>query len=101
MENNGPYKMDYVYKASETDYRNVRVNLAVGEDFATVTVVPETPMAEDDLGGLIKYIETDVFKKARIDLKNDCRIVLEQDGKNFDVELSEAKPRIIGIKQRV
>jgi hypothetical protein len=93
--------MDYVYTAGESDYRNARVVLEVGEDFGTVTVFPDAPMTEDDLGGLVKYIETDVFKKARIDLNNDCRVVLEQDGKSYDVELSEDKPRIVGLKQRV
>jgi hypothetical protein len=88
-------ELDYVYNVGDTfEYRNAHVSVAVDNEHAVVTVIPEHTMVESELNGVLVGLQSDMLKKARMSLLNDCQVVLRQDGKSYGVSLMEDIPNV-------
>jgi len=92
-------ELDYVYTAEDSmDFRNARVSVAVEEEAAKVTITPEHSMTESEINQVLNEIHSDLFKKIRMSLLADCRVLLLQDGKTFRISLEEDQPRVKGME---
>ena len=89
---------DYIYVSDETsEFLNVNISVAVEEDGALVTLVPDHAMSEAEINKLLVEVEADMIKKARTSLLNDCRVVLSQDNKKINITLEKDRPAVKGM----
>ena len=86
--------VDQVYTAEGSDeYRNARVTVAVVNDMYEVAVEPEETLTRSEMDSILKIVESDMLKKIRVSLKDDCKIVLKRNGQAYTVALEGDPPR--------
>ena len=97
MAGKSPFSMDYVYTTEDMEFRNLHVELTVSGSKTVVAITPEHTMTLEELDGVLYDIESDVLKKVRICIMDECQVVVHQDGKDYDVVLTDDKPRVKGL----
>ena len=96
--NNSFLELDYVYTADGTlDYRNVRVSVSVGDETAVITILPENEMSKTELNSIFDELESDLLKKTKISLTDECHIELKMNGYNHTVTLADH--RVVNIER--
>ena len=94
-----PLELDYVYYADGgEEFRNTHVTVTISDEDAYVIVTPEQTMSHSELEGILSNLVTDMLKKMRLCILDDCHVILKQNGQSFKVSLSHESCPDEGIK---
>lgn len=84
------FNTDYTYMDSKTgDFKNVHIKLNVGENSFILELSAEEMLDKTIIQELLNQLVSNAFRKLRISLAEDCKIVLIAGGRRYKVSVAD------------
>jgi hypothetical protein len=82
--------MECVYICEKTqNYLQAQVNLVIGDQL-DIYIKPQSNMTCGELNSILEYLASDILKRLKIKISENCHVYIKYDEKTFTVELTDS-----------